>query len=180
MYAGDSDAYAEIVRNHSAAARSTAVVLGAGDDADDIVQEAFVKAYQTLHRLRADAPFRPWLLRIVANETRNRYRAHHRRAAREQWSAQLGERLLPAAADPAASMLTTERRKELVSVLRDLPESQLMAVSCRYLLDLDERETAAVIGCRPGTVKSRVHRALARMRDELEKAEEARAGRGRG
>lgn len=179
MYAGERDAYAEIVRNHSSSAHRAALALGAGDDADDIVQEAFVKAYQTLDRLRPNAPLRPWLLRIVANETRNRHRARSRRADREWWSAQLGERIRPEAIDPATSLLTDERRTELVSVLRDLPEPQLMAVTCRYLLDLDERETAAVLGCRSGTVKSRVHRALARMRDGLEGAEQARAERRR-
>lgn len=178
VYAGDSDAYAEIVRNHAAAARRVAVVLGAGDDADDVVQEAFVKAYGALGRLREGTPVRPWLLRIVANETRNRYRAWHRRANRERRSALLGERIRPESVDPAASLLTFERRKELVAVLQDLPEPQKLAVTCRYLLDLDERETAAVLGCRPGTVKSRVHRALARMRESLE-SDDAPAERGR-
>lgn len=170
VYAGESDAYAAVVRRHTDAARHVALVLGAGDDADDVVQDAFVKAYQALGRLHEGAAFRPWLLRIVANETRNRYRSRRRRENRERWAAQLDGRLLIDPPDPATAMSNLERRKELVSVLRALPEPQRLAVVCRYLLDLDERETAAVLGCRPGTVKSRVHRALARMRDHLEPA----------
>ena len=71
---GDRDAYAELVRRHAPVAMRTAALLGAGGDAEDVVQEAFVKAYAALDRFRPGAPFRPWLLRIVANETRNLHR----------------------------------------------------------------------------------------------------------
>lgn len=66
--AGDREAYAELVHRHAPIAVRTAALLGA--DAEDVVQEAFVKAYAALGGFRDGAPFRPWLLRIVANETR--------------------------------------------------------------------------------------------------------------
>ena len=69
--AGERDAFAELVRLYLPVAHRTAVLLGAGSDADDVVQEAFVKAYRGLAGFRVGAPFRPWLLRIVANETKN-------------------------------------------------------------------------------------------------------------
>ena len=86
---GDRDAYAELVRRHAPVALRTAALLGAGGDTEDVVQEAFVKAYGSLDRFRPGAPFRPWLLKIVANETRNLHRGSGRRAAREQrsWAA---------------------------------------------------------------------------------------------
>ncbi|HEV7897317.1 MAG TPA: sigma factor, partial [Planosporangium sp.] len=73
--AGDLDAYEVLVARHTAFAHRTAVLLGAGDDAEDAVQEAFVKAFRRLRLYRGDSPFRSWLLAIVANETRNLHRS---------------------------------------------------------------------------------------------------------
>ena len=84
MRGGDHDAYAELVTRHAPTALRTAALLGAGDAAEDVVQDAFVKAYAALDRFRTGAPFRPWLLRIVANEARNVHRASGRRTARER------------------------------------------------------------------------------------------------
>ncbi len=165
---GDRDAYAELVRRHAPVALRTAALLGAGGDAEDVVQEAFVKAYASLDRFRPGAPFRPWLLKIVANETRNLHRSAGRRAAREQRSWAMAERLLLARPDdPAEATLTQERQEALVRGLARLSPPHRQVVTCRYLLDLDEAESAAVLGWPRGTVKSRLHRALARLRDVL-------------
>ncbi len=94
MRSGDTDAYAELVRRHAPMAVRTATLLGAGPAAEDVVQEAFVKAYRTLGRFRDEAPFRPWLLRIVANEAHNHYRSNQRRGAREEASTMLSPELL--------------------------------------------------------------------------------------
>ena len=160
--AGETDAYADLVRRHAPVARRTAVLLGAGSEADDVVQEAFVKAYRALGSFRNDAAFRPWLLRIVANETRNALRARGRRARREELAAPLDVVL-----DPADAAVSLERRTELLTAVRALPEQMRLVVTCRYLLDLDEQETAVVLGWPRGTVKSRLHRALGRLRDAL-------------
>src|SRR6266545_2703181 len=78
---GDQDAYAELVTRYQAiAARTAYVITGTSADAEEAAQEAFVKAYYALGRFREGAPFRPWLLRIVANEARNRRRSGGRRA----------------------------------------------------------------------------------------------------
>jgi RNA polymerase sigma-70 factor (ECF subfamily) len=160
--AGDSAAYGELVLPHAQVAKRTAVFLGAGADADDVVQEAFVKAYRALGSFRADSPFRPWLLRIVANETRNVVRSRGRRSKREELAAPLDVVL-----DPAEEAVSLERRSELLAAVRALPDPMRLVVTCRYLLDLDEQETAAVLGWPRGTVKSRLHRALGRLRDAL-------------
>jgi RNA polymerase sigma-70 factor (ECF subfamily) len=65
------------------------------------------------------------------------------------------------------SVLVTDRRARLLGAVRELPEPFRLVVTCRYLLDLDEAETATVLGWPRGTVKSRLHRALARLREEL-------------
>jgi len=150
-------------------AMRTAALLGAGGDTEDVVQEAFVKAYEALDRFRPGAPFRPWLLRIVANETRNLHRASGRRAARERRSWELAERLLLTRSDgPADAALSQERQEALVRGLARLSPPHRQVVTCRYLLDLDEAESAAVLGWPLGTVKSRLHRALARLRAVLD------------
>jgi len=75
------------------------------------------------------------------------------------------------APDPEDVLLAGEERGELVSALRHLDPPQRSVVLLRYVLELSEAECAAVLGCRPGTVKSRASRALARLRVELEGAD---------
>lgn len=167
--AGDRDAYAELVVRHAPMALRTAALLGAGGDAEDVVQEAFVKAYAALGRFRSGAPFRPWLLRIVANEARNAHRATARRAAREQRAWEASEPLLLARPDdPADALLSVERQQAVVRALAQLSPPLRRVVTFRYLVGLDEAETAAVLRLPRGTVKSRSHRALARLRSVLE------------
>ena len=167
--AGERAAFAILVRRYAAVARRTAAVLGAGADSDDVVQEAFVKAYRALGAFRTDAQFRPWLLRIVANETRNAVRAGRRRADRERMAYLAGggdllPQLAAAGSDPERS---TQDRAGLEALRRQvlaLPDAQRRVIACRFLLDLDEEETAAVLGVARGTVKSRTHRGLRRLR----------------
>ncbi|WP_433493455.1 RNA polymerase sigma factor [Micromonospora sp. CA-248089] len=167
--AGDREAYDALVARHTASAYRTAVLLGAGPDAEDVVQEAFVKAYRKLSRYRAEASFRSWLLAIVANETRNLHRTRTRRD---------GLTLRAAAADPVAAVtaedgldavLAAERRAALVAALRRLPARDREVIVCRYLLDLGEEETVTVLGVARGTVKSRTHRALTKLRALLDR-----------
>jgi len=164
---GDEAAYEELVRMHQGIAFRTAYLLaGNAADAEDAAQDGFVKAYRALGRFRRGAPFRPWLLKIVANEARNRRRSSGRReqlALRAAAGAASGD----AAPSPEAALLTAERRDELLAALNRLPEPHRLALACRYLLDLSEEETAAALGCRRGTVKSRLARALERLRAEL-------------
>jgi len=163
---GDLDAYEALVARCTAPAHRAAVLLGAGADADDVVQEAFVKAYRQLGRYRGEAGFKAWLLAIVANETRNLVRSRRRReglwlraAAREdplRWEP-----------DPAESAMARERRRFLVEQLRALDGRDREVLVCRYLMDLSEAETAVMLDLPKGTVKSRTSRALARLRDRL-------------
>ena len=166
MRAGDRAAFGHLVRRHAPVAKRMAVLWGAGADADDVVQDAFVKAYAALPRFREDGEFRPWLLTIVRNETRNLFRSRGRRAAREEL-ASLPEADLAFDDDPAAVALSTVRRGELLAKVRRLPVELREVVACRYLLELSEAETAAALGIPAGTVKSRLHRALARLREEV-------------
>ncbi len=163
---GDAAAYEELVRAHQGIAlRTAALISGSAADGEDAAQDAFVKAYRALWRFRPGAPFRPWLLQIVANEARNRRRSAGRRAVVALRAAQ--EPSGEAAPSPEAALLAGERRAELIAAMNRLSEDDREALACRYLLDLSEAETAAALGVRPGTVKSRLSRALERLRAEL-------------
>ena len=163
--AGDTDAYAVLVRRHAPMAMRTAALLGAGANTEDVVQEALVKAYRSLGRFRDDRPFRPWLLRIVANEAHNAHRSAVRRSAREQRERpNLPIELL----DPAAEVVDREAKEQLLAAVGRLPDKLRSVVTCRYLLELGEAETASVLGLPRGTVKSRLSRGLGRLRDELD------------
>ena len=161
--------YEELVRRHQTVALRAAALI-AGPDGPDAVQEAFVKAYAALGRFRADAPFRPWLLRIVANEARNARRAAGRRGT---LAVRLATERAPgdAAPSPEATLLSDEDKQELYGALLRLSERDRLVLGYRFLLGLSERETAAALEIRPGTVKSRTARGLGRLRVLL--AEEA-------
>ena len=167
---GDEDAYEELVRMHQGIAFRTAYIFtGAAEDAQEAAQDAFVKAFRALGRFREGAPFRPWLLKIVANEARNRRRAAGRREAltvRAATSAGAED----AAPSPESALLSAERRDELMAALNRLRSEDREVIACRYFLDLSEEDTAAALGWKRGTVKSRLSRALERLRAELEVA----------
>jgi RNA polymerase sigma-70 factor (ECF subfamily) len=164
---GDTRAFGTLVEEHQTIAFRTAYLLtGSAADAEDAVQDSFVKAYSALGRFRPGAPFRPWLLAIVANEARNRRRSAGRR---ERLALRAAEDPLSGGAvpSPEAALLDAERRGELLRAVNDLREDDRMAIGCRYFLGLSEEETAAALGWRRGTVKSRTSRALDRLRDRL-------------
>jgi len=164
--AGDLDAYEVLVAHYTAAAHRAAVLLGAGADADDVVQEALVKAFRQLHRYRGESGFRPWLLAIVANETRNLHRSRKRRdGLLLRAAAWEGPELL--APDPAESAEAADRRRRLLDKLRGLDPRDREVLVCRFFLELTEAETAVTLGLPKGTVKSRTSRALTRLRKEV-------------
>ncbi len=154
-----------LVARHTAVAYRLAVLLGARDEAEDVLQAAFVKAYQALGRFRDGADFRPWLLRIVANETHNLTRGRGRRAAA---AVRLGALAATGAAgEPVDAVLGAERRSALLDAVRALPEKERLVVTYRYFLELSEAETAEALGWPKGTVKSRLSRALAHLQQHL-------------
>jgi RNA polymerase sigma-70 factor (ECF subfamily) len=168
---GELDAYEEIVRLHQTIAFRTAwVITRSAADAEEAAQDGFLKAHAALGRFREGSPFRPWLLAIVANEARNRVRGAGRRARLAQ---RVAEERRPddAVPSPEAALLDSEQRAELLAAIERLPQPAREAIACRYLLDLSEEETAAALDCPRGTVKSRLSRALDRLRLELEEVE---------
>src|SRR2546422_8008530 len=165
---GDTHAYEELVNAYQGIAFRTAYVIARNaSDAEEAAQDGFVKAWRALGRFREGAPFRPWLLRIVTNEARNRRRSAGRRAhlalraATEQPSGD-------AAPSPEAAFLSAEQREGLLAAVDELPEDQRMVISLRFFVGLSEHEIAEALGLPSGTVKSRTARALERLRESYD------------
>jgi len=159
-------AYEELVRRYQDVAVRTAHVIAPDGDAEDAAQDAFVKAWAALGRFRTGSPFRPWLLRIVANEARNRRRSSGRRAG-------LAMRAIEdrpsddAAPSPEAAVLDHERQAALLDAVNRLRDEDREIIGARFFLELSEAETADALGIPRGTVKSRLSRALVRLRSGI-------------
>src|SRR6266516_5686034 len=172
---GDSAAYEEIVQRYQQVAFRTAyVITGSSPDAEDAAQEGFVKAYRALYRFWLVSDLRPWWLRIVANEARNQVRSSGRR---HQLELRLAEGFRPgdAAPPPEAVAVAADERRRLLAMVNALSEGDRLVIARRYFLELSGEETATALGIPEGTVKSRLSRALARLRTRVEEVEIGRA-----
>jgi len=165
---GHQDAYEQLVRRYQELAfRVAYVITGSASDAEDAAQEAFVKAYFALGRFRTGAPFRPWMLQIVANVARNRRSSTARRFTLSLDDAAF---VPDTEESPEDTILGAERVERLIDCLNELREDDRRILTYRYLLELSEAEMADSLGVARGTVKSRLSRALARARSLLDPA----------
>jgi RNA polymerase sigma factor (sigma-70 family) len=160
---GDVDAFTVLVDRFRIPALRFAYGI-AGDDAEDAVQDAFVKAFRSLGGFRTDAAFRPWLFTIVANEARNR-----RRSATRRHRLDLQVRAQPQSVGAAADDVVArdDQRRRLVDATASLPDRHREVIALRYFAGLSESETAVVLSCPVGTVKSRLSRAIDLLRARL-------------
>lgn len=164
---GEIEAFEELVRTYQQLALRTAqVITGNAAEAQDAAQEAFVKAFYALGRFRSGAAFRPWLLRIVANEAINRRRAARRKA---NLVLRVAESRPPdgAAPSPESAALAHELRQEVLDAVNRLRTEDRLVIAYRYFMDLSEAEMAEALHCPRGTVKSRLSRALKRLQGQL-------------
>ncbi|MEM9651921.1 MAG: sigma-70 family RNA polymerase sigma factor [Actinomycetota bacterium] len=165
---GDFGAFGELVRRHQRdAIRIAAIALGSSTGADDTAQEAFIKAHRSLHRFREDAPFRPWLFRIVTNTARNRLR-HEGRQSNLRTRVAVLATSDPASPEEIAGHLAD--RDELVAAINRLEVADRLILAYRWYHQMTEAEIAEAMGCRRGTAKSRLSRAMNRLRLELEES----------
>ncbi|MFI5062079.1 MAG: RNA polymerase sigma factor [Actinomycetales bacterium] len=170
---GDAAAYEEIVHRYQQVAFRTAyMITTSAAEAEEAAQDGFVKAFRALDRFRPGANPRPWLLRIVAHEARNRVRSTSRRHGLELRLVE-GFRPGDAAPSPETAAVAAEDSQKLLQLVNALGEEDRLVVTSRYFLELSSEETAAALGIPEGTVKSRLSRALARLRAGYEEASDA-------
>lgn len=161
---GDAAAFGRLVERHQSAARRLAAVLAGPSEADDIAQDAFIRAYRSLGSFRIGSPFKPWLLRIVANQASNHRRGTARRTTRHL---AVAARDVASHDGPVEAALRTDDRARLTAAIRALPDKDRRVLAYRYLLDLTEEETAIAMDIPRGTVKSRASRSLEKLRLQM-------------
>lgn len=160
--AGDLAAFGALVERYQGPAfRVAYLVTRDAGAAEDVCQEAFLRAHRALDRFRMGEPLRPWLLRIVSNLARNEVRGRGRRSG---LLARLRSEPAGTVAGPERSVEAAERSARVLAAIERLPLADREVLYLRHFLDLPEAEIAAAIGRRPGTVKSRLSRAHARLR----------------
>jgi len=163
---GDADAFVSLIRAHQGLGLRVAyLIVRDAHEAEDALQEAVVKTHRAIGRVREDAEFRPWFLRIVRNEALNRRRSANRRIGLALRSVSVSGDAVPS---PETVLVEDERRQQLLSAVDQLPQPVREVIECRFLLELSERETATMLRIAPGTVKSRTSRGLGRLRESLE------------
>jgi RNA polymerase sigma-70 factor (ECF subfamily) len=163
--AGDTTAFGALVRRHQAAAIRLATIVGGSiDEAPDIVQEAFVKAYRALAGRPTPDLVRSWMLRIVANEAHNSRRGRDRRVRRDD---RYFGRAGVGGEDTMSAALSVLEAELLVDAMGRLHARDREILGYRYFAGLSEAETASALGTAQGTVKSRTARALERLRKDL-------------
>lgn len=145
-------------RYHTRAARAAYLVVHDGALAEDVAQDAFVRAFERIGSFDADRPFGPWFMKLVLNEAIAAARKRGRFASREVRGA---EEILARLADPAAGphglAEAGEVRRRVWRALEELPPIQRAAIVERYYLGLSEAEMSERGASPPGTIKRRLH-----------------------
>lgn len=162
--AGDRAAIEKLVRRYwGQAYRVGFLITQDAGAAEDTAQEAMVAAVQSLERFDLERPFRPWLNRIAANKAHDWVRRQLRGP-----EVIAGDEVALTAAEPLAAEIARDFPASAVAqALARLDLAQREAIVLRHLLDYEPKEIAEIVGVPAGTVRSRLHRGLARLRAEL-------------
>ena len=161
---GDVQAYEALVKQFQEVAfRAAYLITHDEPEAADAAQDGFLRAYHALHTFRLGSPFRPWLLRIVTNLALNRLLSTQRRTRMTERYAQQTV-LDNGHLSIDGHVVKREQQRRLLEAVERLPPDQRALIGLRYFLELPEREVAATLKIPLGTVKSRLHRTLARLR----------------
>ena len=158
---GDMAAWEPLVLAHQESVfRYAYLLLGDPDDAEDIAQETFLRAWRYLARFDSTRPLRPWLLSIASNLASNRRRS----AGRYLSALTRALRNEPPPANIEEKSLQRSQADDLWKAVQNLNMTDQQIVYLRYFLDLSVSETAEILKVAEGTVKSRLSRALEKLR----------------
>lgn len=175
--AGEAAAFEALLERHAAQAYGLALrTLGDAREAEDLVQEAFLRAWRGLAGFRAEARFGTWLYRIVVNLCYKRLpgiRASLETSDLEALDFEAGAEPGEAGPAPEGTLLGEDLRRHLHAAIDGLPEAYRMLISLRHQQDLPYSEIAAITGLPLGTVKTGLHRARRRLQAALEDYERA-------
>jgi RNA polymerase sigma factor (sigma-70 family) len=159
---GDAAAWEPLMLAHQEPVfRLAYLFLGDADDAEDITQETFLRAYHNLKRFDSTRPLRPWLLSIAANLAKNRHRSAARYLAALTRSFRAEP---PASIDIENHTEHNQDAGQLWKAVRRLSTDDQQIIYLRFFLDLSTAEAAQALDVAEGTVKSRLNRAVGRLR----------------
>lgn len=165
---GDQDAFGHLLRIHQKRLfRFVYGLLGSFDATEDIVQEAFVKAYTSLDRFDLKFSFYPWLATIARNLAFNYLEREKRKDSLDQLQ-EKGFDTESSRLGPLEQLMTDEAQKRLFRAIRALPEQFRLVFVLRHFEQLSYSEISSALKIPPGTVDSRLHRARQLLVDELE------------
>jgi RNA polymerase sigma-70 factor (ECF subfamily) len=168
LRAGDAPAFEELVMTYQHRVFGVALrMLGNRAEAEDVAQEAFVRAHRALGEFRGDAKLSTWLYAITSRLCLNRLASGERRMARQGEDALL--RLSDAGPRPDAALERRELETALGRAIAELPEDRRIVVVLRDIEGLSYEEIAQVLELPLGTVRSRLHRARAELKEKLER-----------
>ncbi|MCG9894284.1 MAG: sigma-70 family RNA polymerase sigma factor [Fimbriimonadaceae bacterium] len=167
---GDYGAFEELfLRHRDLVYRFAYQMAPRRDDAEDIVQEVFIRAYQNLNRYRDEAKFTTWLLRIAGNLGTDRARMHHRRTDLEhkESAGSLSWMTVGSPENPIDDLESQDKREILRRAIAALPEHHRNVIILRDIQEMDYRDMAELLNCTVGGAKLRVLRARRALRDRL-------------
>jgi len=165
---GDSAAFEQIILRYETRVMTIAArLMGARDDARDVAQEVFLRAFKYLHRLDASKPFEPWLIRITINVCRDAARLRQRRRAT---FVDIGDsETVDSAPDPYADLARKQEQRALQQALESLPEKERLAIVLRDVEGLTTAEVATILQSSETTVRSQVSRGRVRLKLALDR-----------
>jgi RNA polymerase sigma-70 factor (ECF subfamily) len=173
--AGDREAFRAIMqRCNQRLFRIARAVVRDDAEAEDVLQEAYTRAFAAIAGFRGEAGIATWLTRIVLNEAHGRLRSRRPTADLDEVeTAQASAQVLPfpgrnGPEDPEADAARAQIRRILEHAVDDLPEPFRLVFILREVEELSVQETAAHLSIRPETVKTRLHRARRRLREALD------------
>jgi RNA polymerase sigma-70 factor (ECF subfamily) len=168
LRAGDAPAFEDLVMTYQHRVFGVALrMLGNRAEAEEVAQEAFVRAHRALGEFRGDAKLSTWLYAITSRLCLNRLASGERRMARQGEDALL--RLSDAGPRPDAALERRELETALGRAIAELPEDRRIVVVLRDIEGLSYEEIAQVLELELGTVRSRLHRARAELKEKLER-----------
>lgn len=167
---GDADAYGQLVSRHMRRAFAVAYrILQHREDAEDVVQDSFIRALERIDQLERGRPFRPWLLRIVVNRALN-----FRRGRTLRLTDPIPETAAATGAAPDLSAERADLRAHLSRALAALPEKQRTIVQLADLENLTSAEIGEIMELSDGTVRWHLHEARKTLRRALATVREDR------
>lgn len=167
---GDRTAFGELVEAYQKRAYAVAYsFVGNREDALELAQEAFARAFKAMHRFDANMPFYPWLYRIVRNTCLNHLKKKKRRGETSLDSLhEAGYDVPTSCGDPERAVVLDDLRRAIAAAMGQLSPEHREILTLRHFQDLSYAEIAACLGVPQGTVMSRLHAARRALKKRLE------------